>query len=264
MKQNSEFKLYRQVVLCLLSIIICISASQVSAQEEGQYFISPRLQLGLHTEASLESPIKKLIASGMAVEVIKTEKEFSLIKTSDGTEGWIKARFLTQDEPSSLTVDKLEKALQEALNNNNSLSDSATASETPVTDTASEALLSDEERAAYEENIATLQEELRAWEQLDSQDRHAQKIQAEKSIQLLQKRLSMIASLAMGEDVASNQFDVNTLIELPTIIDSTDTNIFKLFKKNYLILAMVSGLSFLLGIFVMDAINRRRHGGYRV
>ncbi|MCN4144667.1 MAG: hypothetical protein LC437_06310 [Thiohalomonas sp.] len=72
MKQNPKFKLYHQAVLCLLSIITFISASQVSAQEEGQYFISPRLQLGLHTEGSLESPIKKLIASGMAVEVIKT------------------------------------------------------------------------------------------------------------------------------------------------------------------------------------------------
>ncbi|NOQ78623.1 MAG: TIGR04211 family SH3 domain-containing protein [Gammaproteobacteria bacterium] len=263
MKQNPKFKLYHQAVLCLLSIITFISASQVSAQEEGQYFISPRLQLGLHTEASLESPIKKLIASGMAVEVIKTEKEFSLIKISDGTEGWIKARFLTQDEPSRLTVDKLEKALQDALNNN-SISDSAAASQAPVTDTASEAQLSDEERAAYEETVSALQEELKAWEQLDAQDKQAQKIQAEKSNQQLQKRLSMIASLAMGEEVASNQFDVSTLIELPTIIDSSDTNIFKLFKKNYLILAMVSGLSFLFGIFVMDAFNRRRHGGYRV
>ncbi|MCU7799613.1 MAG: TIGR04211 family SH3 domain-containing protein [gamma proteobacterium symbiont of Lucinoma myriamae] len=176
MKQNFKFYLYRQIVLCLLSIIIFISASQASAQEEGQYFISPRLQLGMHTEASLESPIKKLIASGMAVEVIKTEEEFSLIKTSDGTEGWIKVRFLTRDEPSRLTVDKLEKALQEALNNNASQSASETS------DTSYEALLSDEERAAYEENITTLQEELKAWEQLDSQDKHAQKIQAEKTI----------------------------------------------------------------------------------
>lgn len=48
----------------------------------------------------------------------------------------------------------------------------------------------------------------------------------------------------MDEEVASNQFDVSTLIELPTIIDSSDTNIFKLFKKNYLIMAIVSVLSF--------------------
>lgn len=255
MKQNSKFKLYRQAALCLL-LMLFISVSPVSAQQQGQYFISPELQLGVHTEAALKSPIKELLTIGTAVEVIKTDKEFSQIKTPEGTTGWVKAQFLTTDEPSELKVDKLEKALQEALSNN--------ASQASITDATSDQLFTYEQKQTYEETISTLQEELKAWEQLDSQDRQAQKIQAEKNNQQLKERLSMIASLAMGKEVSDSQFDVSTLIELPRIIDSSDHNILKLFKKNYLVLAMVSGLSFLLGIFVMDAINRRRHGGYRV
>ena len=215
----------------------------------------------------MESPVKKLISSGAAVEVIKTDKKFSRIKTQEGMDGWIKTQFLTQDEPAVRKIERLEKALQEALTKNSLLSN--TVPEASVTNKTSEQvlsdmLLSDKEREAYEETIDILQEELKAWEQLDFQDKQTQKKQAEKNNQQLKERLSMIASLAMGKEVTSSQFDVSTLVELPEIIDSSEYNILKLFKKNYLILAMVSGLSFLLGIFVMDVFNRRRHGGYRV
>lgn len=272
MKYKSELLWYRRVILYLLSLVsmlIFISASPVTAQEQEQkqevYFISPGLQLGLHTKASLESPIKKLIASGNSVEVIKAKEQFSQIKMQDGTKGWIKSRFLTQNEPAIRKVEKLEKALQDALTKNKFLS--ASIAETPGTDSenlSSEKSLSDKEIEAYKETIAALKEELKAWEQLDYQDKQAQKVQAEKVNQQLRQRLSMIASLAMGEEVSSEQFDVSTVIKIPEIIDDSGHNILTLIKKNYLLLMMVAGVSFLLGILVMDIFNRRRHGGYRV
>ena len=270
MKYKSELTGYRKVMLYLLPLVtmlLLISAAPVTAQEPEKelYFISPGLQLGLHTKASLESPIKKLIASGSSVEVIKTKKKFSQIKMQDGTKGWIKSRFLTQNEPAIRKVEKLEKALQDALAKNKLLSASIAA--TPGTDSetlSSEKSLSDKEIEAYKETIAALKEELEAWEQLDYQDKQAQKVQAEKVNQQLQQRLSMIASLATGEEVSSEQFDVSTVIKIPEIIDDSSHNILTLIKKNYLLLMMVSGISFILGILVMDVFNRRRHGGYRI
>ncbi|MCU7940567.1 MAG: TIGR04211 family SH3 domain-containing protein [gamma proteobacterium symbiont of Bathyaustriella thionipta] len=266
MKPNGNFRLHLRVLLCCIAIITLVPAPQVLSQEQeqGQYFISPRLQLGLHTQASLESPITTLISSGMAVEVLKNKKEFSQIKLSDGTEGWIKTRFLTLEEPAIRKIEALEESLQNALEKNSSPCDSALTTEEAITETLSSQLSFNEERESYEETIATLQEELKAWEQLDSQDKQAKQIQAEKNNQQLKQRLSMIASLAMGEEVSGKQFDISTLVEIPQITNDPEQNILKLFKKNYLILLMVSGLSFLSGIFVMDVFNRRRHGGYRV
>lgn len=255
MKHSSIFRLYQHTLLCVLLLLSFLSAH--AAQELPAYYITDQLQLGLHTKASLESPVKKLITSGMAVEVLTTKKEFSQIKTPDGTQGWVKTQFLTQDEPAAKKIALLEKDRQETITKYNALSEST------AVDSASESLHS-AEKETYEDTIAALQEELKAWEQLDSQDRHAQKIQAEKNNQQLKERLAMIASLATGKKTADKQVDISTLGELTEVITPSDSTILKMLKKNYLILLMVAGVSFLFGLFIMDTINRRRHGGYRV
>ncbi len=107
-----------------------------------------------------------------------------------------------------------------------------------------------------------LKEELKAWEQLDVQDKEAQEIQMQKENQQLKERLSLIANLAIGND---SETSIRSIIsEDNSIVSATKLSLFSLMNKNYLLLVMVSGIGFLLGVFIMDVINRRRHGGYRV
>jgi SH3 domain protein len=244
--------------------------AQAQAQAQEKHYISPRLKLGLHTKASLESPIKVLISSGTAVNLIKTEQEFSQIKTTEGAEGWVKSKFLTQEEPASAQLEKMKQALlraqqllKERLQEGDKKEITGSEAEEVEIKTAS-SQLTDEAKAVYEETISGLKEELKAWEQLDRQDKLAQKEQAEKNNRILKEKLAMIASVAIGEDIDASQFNLSVRGELPELESRAKQTFLKTIKKNYFLLLMISGLSFFLGIFVMDIINRKRHGGYRI
>ncbi len=240
-------------IFCLLILSLLTLNNVSAAPDEGgkNYYISPKLQLGIHTQASFNSPIRALISSGAKVKVLKKKHAFSQIKTAKGTIGWVKSKFLTQEEPLIKKIKKLEIALK---NNHPQKNEQ----NTPLTiDSTWQA-----QKQSYEETIAMLKEELKAWEQLDVQDKEAQKIQMKKDNQQLKERLSLIAKLAIGNN---SETSITSIIsEDNSIVSATKSSLFSLMNKNYLLLIMVSGIGFLLGIFIMDVINRRRHGGYRV
>lgn len=273
MKKEIRFKGLRSGswLLCLSLIFTLLSPAyaEPQVQVEQQYYISPRLQLGLHTKASLDSPIKVLISSGMPVEVITKEKEFSQVKTPEGAEGWVKNKFLTKEQPARFKVEKMQAQLQQARledskTKKTGISRSESESDLIEANKTSENLLPDDEKAIYEETISGLKEELKAWEQLDRQDKLAQEEQAEKTNEQLKAKLAMIASVATGKNIDVSHLDMAVRGELPEMQNETKLSFLKVIKKNYILLLMAAGLSFLLGIFVMDLITRRRHGGYRI
>lgn len=249
--------------LLLSSFLVSAVTLNVNA-EEGAHYISPRLQLGIHTEASMDSPIKALISSGTSVKVVKKEKEFSEIIAEDGAHGWIKSKFLTQTKPAELTVKELETALQSTKQQlATSLADISALKENQGVPASSDDEVINNQFQAYEETIKELKAELKAWEELDSQDKKAQQAKAEQINQHLKERLAKIAVMAMGEDVDIER--INAQAFSASLVEHSDEHPFlKLFKKEYLFNVMIGGICFFLGIFLMDLINRRRHGGYRI
>lgn len=273
MKKEVEFRWLKLSTLLFCFVLFNSSLAQAESdspessgsdtdlsQNKEQHYISPRLQLGLHTKASLDSPIKELISSGTAVSVIKTDKEYSQIKTAEGIEGWVKSKFITVEEPAALKVEKMQTALQKAKQTMLAQLNE----KTPVENQPVENQLMSNEKIAYEETIAKLEEELNAWEQLDRQDKLALEEQAGKANRILKEKLAMIASVAIGQDVDTSHMELQTRGELPELISQSKQNFLLKIKENYILLLMVSGLSFFLGIFIVDLINRKRHGGYRI
>jgi len=251
----------------LTGLLLSGMITQVVAQTdipEKRHYISARLQLGLHTKASMDSPVKELISSGSAVEVLNSEKDFSEIKTATGVQGWIKSKFLTREEPAAVKINQLEEALQATEEKLQlQLAEASQSDQSEPADSHSE--LSDSKERAYKETIASLEAELKAWEQLDSQDKRAQKEQAEKNNTELKKRLSMIAALAAGKDADSiGQLELSALSFVPESEGDLKESLLKKFRKNYMFPLMFAGLGFFLGLFMMDLHSRRRHGGLRV
>lgn len=256
-KEMRRIGLFQGVLMLMFLLLGIAFQAQAQAQNERKY-ISPRLQLGLHTKASLDSPVRELLSSGTAVEVIKTDKDFSQIKTAADTAGWVKSKFLTAEEPAQRKVEQLELALQQAEQELLEIKN------TDSVQSEQGQQLSNSQKSAYEETIAGLEAELKAWEQLDSQDKQAQKKQAEKFNEELKQRLAMIAALANGNEQKKSSYNLPEL----NLFDDTDYDskqaVLKQIKKHYLFLLIIAGLGFFLGIFAMDAYNRKRHGGFRV
>jgi SH3 domain protein len=78
-----------------------------------QAFVSDRLLLGLHAERQRESAILKLLPSATAVEVLERQGAFARVRDPEGAEGWVDASYLTEDRPARLSLADLQAAQKE-------------------------------------------------------------------------------------------------------------------------------------------------------
>ena len=254
---------------CIILVLTLVWLSVVSAEPSAKVkpsaqYISPRLQLGIHTQASMDSPIAALISSGTAVSVLQKKDEFTQIKTSDGNQGWIKSKFLTEDKPAALQVKELEQALKQSQEKLADLqAEKQQQEDSQPDDEQSDAGLSETEVANYEQQIRELQAEIRAWEQMENEDKQERKEQIQQINQQLQDRLSRIAVLSTGQESSADLLRTQLLEGLHQT-SVAEQGFIALIKKDYLVHLVIGGICFFLGIFIMDLINRRRHGGYRI
>jgi len=90
------------IISCIL-----ISALSASAQAKTQY-VSDHLVITVRTGQGAQFQIIKTLESGEHVEVLETtDTGYTKVKTSDGTEGWVRSQYLAE-EP--VAREKLEKA----------------------------------------------------------------------------------------------------------------------------------------------------------
>ncbi len=71
-------------------------------------YVTDQLRLGLHRAPDTsDQPFRQLL-SGEQVEVLERSRFYARVRTSDGTEGYVKAGFLMSDRPAVLRVAEVE------------------------------------------------------------------------------------------------------------------------------------------------------------
>ena len=103
-----------------LTLILTIVYSLASAET---LYVTDRILLGIHSQASETSPVIKTIPSGTPVEVTQKQDSFTKIKLSDGTEGWVSANYLKKEKPATSELDTVYAKLQQAQETNKKLSE---------------------------------------------------------------------------------------------------------------------------------------------
>lgn len=75
-------------------------------------YIADTIKITFRTGPGIDRKIVAMIRSGERVEVLNTEEpveEWSLVRLTNGKEGWVLSRFLTSKEPDELALIKLKK-----------------------------------------------------------------------------------------------------------------------------------------------------------
>lgn len=75
-------------------------------------YIDDIVKITVRTGPGIAHKIVAMIKSGERVEVLKTEepdKEWSLVRITNGKEGWVLSRFLKSKEPDGLILERLKK-----------------------------------------------------------------------------------------------------------------------------------------------------------
>ncbi len=206
-------------------------------------YVIDEFQPGIHKEADIDSPIIKLVPSGTTLEVLSRNDVFVQVKDTEGQTGWVHQRYLINQAPDNTQVLALQK-----------------------------------QNRQLESEIKALQQTQQTSSNEDCQE--LQRLLKSEKLQVgeLQAKLADIkARIAAGSDAAmsdeierlrqANEELVSQLAlsgddkEKNTATVLTQVNNWKAIMITVLVFFIIG---FFLGIFLLDWINRKRHGGFRV
>jgi Bacterial SH3 domain len=77
----------------------------------GPAYVSDELVLGVYAEQNNQGQRLATLHSGSSVEALAASGEFTQVRLSDGTTGWVKSAYLTTKEPAVVRVKQLEEEL---------------------------------------------------------------------------------------------------------------------------------------------------------
>jgi uncharacterized protein YgiM (DUF1202 family) len=239
----------RYVILLMLLMPIMVIAEPV--------YIDDKVMVGLHQDKSVDSPLLKVLPGGTTLEIIRRDTPLSQVKDPDGMTGWIDNKYLTNTAPGraqlQTALDQISKLEAEIAGLKSGTVATATSGADDVVKITKEneelkQLLKSERLRIGE--LQTQTAELRnklaksnggdsdLIEQLDTLARE----KAE-----LEKKLSNIQSGAQYSPekvrLEIGEFD---------------------WKKMLISVAISLLAGFIAGLLVLDWINRRRHGGFRI
>jgi SH3-like domain-containing protein len=92
-------------------------------------YVSDELVLGVYAEENNQGQRLATLHSGTSVETLTQNGDFTQVRLSDGTTGWVKSAFLTTKEPAVVRVKQLEEELDQRRATTPALAEAAARSE---------------------------------------------------------------------------------------------------------------------------------------
>ena len=225
----------------LVSVLIVFASL---AHAETVYVID-ELKIGLHESASINSPIIKLVTSGTELTVIDRLDDLVQVKDPEGTQGWINKKYLLETKPGKARINELEKEIE------------LLKSGTLMTGESSP-----EDSAEQKELIQQLNSERLKSGELQAQltDLRAKIANVDNSEQFI----ADIDQLKQENELLRLQLE-SSGIQPEAETESTIPDVSLHGWKQYLIaISLILVIGMLIGAYVLDYFNRRRHGGFRV
>ena len=92
-------------------------------------YVSDELVLGVYSEENNLGQRLATLHSGASVETLAQNGDFTQVRLSDGTTGWVKSAFLTTKEPAVVRIKQLEEELDQSRATTPALAEAAARSE---------------------------------------------------------------------------------------------------------------------------------------
>jgi SH3-like domain-containing protein len=113
-------------VKCLAALLLALLAIKSMAATA---YVSDELVLGVYAEENNQGQRLATLHSGTQVETLAQNGEFTQVRLSDGTTGWVKSAFLTTNEPAVVRVKQLQEELDRSRATTPALAEAAARSE---------------------------------------------------------------------------------------------------------------------------------------
>ena len=221
----------------IIAITIFITSVVVHAEVA---YVTDKIKIGLHQEASNESPIIKLVPSGTKLNIIERENDLIYAEEPEGVRGWLNSQNILNSKPGRTKVIELETVNKELEKKIQTLQNK---SEKSISNEELEKKLNTERLKVGELQVELTNIKSKAGN-IESND----------------KLLADINHLKNANKQLINQLESSGIV--------SDENGNQISSKN----SSLKFISFMIififgiigGILILDFINRRRHGGFRV
>jgi hypothetical protein len=111
------------------SLAMLLSALPVARVSAATAYVSDELVLGVYSEQNNQGQRLTTLHSGASVDTLSVNGEFTEVRLSDGTTGWVKSAYLTTREPAAARVKQLEDELDRSRATTPALAEAAARSE---------------------------------------------------------------------------------------------------------------------------------------
>ena len=89
----------RSVLFLMVMAIAWFNASTALAEP---LYITDKISIPVYADKSSKSNAIKTLASGTIVDVVNREEKFAWIRTTDDVEGWVEAKYLSNEKPTQI------------------------------------------------------------------------------------------------------------------------------------------------------------------
>jgi hypothetical protein len=93
------------LTLALFALLSGLPAQLLAAAA----YVTDELVLGVYAEQNGQGNRLATLHSGAAVETLAVNGEYTQVRLSDGTTGWVKSAYLTSQEPATVRVKQLQE-----------------------------------------------------------------------------------------------------------------------------------------------------------
>ncbi len=217
-------------------------------------YIDDKVQVGLHEEKNVDSPIQKLLPSGTALEIIKRDTPLSQVREPGGNTGWVDNRYLADTAPGRAQLQAAQNKISTLESELNTLKSAGT---TTRTDNPKDADLLKENKGLTEllksERLKVGELQAQTAELRNKLGKSGNSEMQAQIDALLQEKIELQKRIEAMESQPADP-------EQPVAID------LKAFDWRKMLIFTAIGLltGLFAGIYLMDWSNRRRHGGFRV
>ena len=227
----------KNITFHLLICIIWLPSAIVLAEIA---YVTDEVNIGLHKEPTNESPIIKLVPSGTELNIIEREKDLIHVEEPEGVRGWINTQNVLNNKPGKTKINELEITNKELHEKIETLEKKSTKS---ISQEELEQKLNSERLKVGELQVELTNIKSRAG-----------------NTQTSDKLLADIEQLKSANKQLIDQFESASINH-----ENSPSNI-KPQKEplSFFIFLIIFIFGIVGGILILDYINRRRHGGFRV
>lgn len=240
----------------LTAVLITASTSTLA---ETAYVID-KLLVGVHQEEDLGSAIVKVLPTGTKLEVLVRKGEIAQIKDPDGITGWVDSAYLMQSAPAADLLEQLKLDKQALAGRIKVLEASAaTPGGAPgiVDALTNENTELKSQLSAQKLKNSEIEAALSEFRKSASSSPGSGTVAAE----LREANLKLKQELQQTQDALDQ---LRTEQTDASVIENARLTIGRVSSKVLVGLGILLIASFAGGIYLMDYLSRRRHGGFRV